>query len=840
MSYTNFYDKLTVTGNAAIGNVTTSDITASVGNITQVNADDVSSDYVRASEIRSKDGSSSFHLYTDSDASYITVSDSLDRIDILSSNTGSIENMEIGYDTPANGYFIEVTASILNANVVVANSIVNPDGSTFTQTYLHGNVVPPNGTGDEGSWFIQTSTNPFSVYQKLNGVWTAQADLPDLISSVTNDSNNNILLGQARDAFFTGIFVESIPLQNALLYALNPANNVEFDSVINRGTNVVTFNLSNLDSTSYNAFLTSQIGTRFTGTAVSNYDGGGNQEWRLDVWNVQGNGTDTIAISFKNDPSEPQYLEILAQTIGSDDQGLIVTNEFCSNYFITSQVLVSANNAGRFVIRNEIDSQWVSSEDIIYNYDANTLVVTNISTANITASSINVATLEVSTINVDTMNASVVNTNDLNSNTGNVTLSTIVVDTIDASVVSADDLNSNTGNVTLSTIVVDTITASIINTNELNSNTGNVTLSTVNVDTVIANTINAISITSEQLSSNDIFVGNVLSFSDGTSTNTATKASGLNGYVQLSDGFKLTSTSKLIYDELLSTLDTQGHYLSYVYNGTGSTSATLRSYKSRGSDGSAVPLEIGDDIFVIRTGGYSGNGATTIGGITGWTDQRLMWANVSNIPEGTNRYASNFHVQTINANNETNVFGFDHDGNFTTANSIIFGDGSVQTKAVTVAGSDGQIQFNNNDILGAVSNVTSDGTSVTFSTVSDIKLNGGSNNQILSTDGNGNLSWVEQLGANANTISAGGVSGDIQFNRNGHLYANSNLSVTLGGDDGVETLNLPTFLKLKPRTGTPPAVVKGVIFFNDEQTELDGRGIYVSINGVVWSRISVI
>lgn len=813
MSYTNFYDKLTVTGNAAIGNVTSSDITASVGNITQVNADDVISDYVRTSEIRSKDGSSSFHLYTDSSASYITVSDSLDRIDVLSSNTGSIENMEIGYDTPANGYFIEVTANVVNANVVVANSIVNPDGSTFTQTYLHGNVLPPNGTGDEGSWFIQTSTNPFSVYQKLNGVWTAQADLPDLISSVTNDSNNNILLGQARDAFFTGIFVESVPLQNALLYALNPANNVAFDSVINRGTNVVTFNLSNLDSTSYNAFLTAQIGTRFTGTAVSNYDGGGNQEWRLDVWNVQGNGTDTIAISFKNDPSEPQYLEILAQTIGSDDQGLIVTNEFCSNYFITSQVLVSANNAGRFVIRNEIDSQWVSSEDIIYNYDANTLVVTNISTANITASSINVATLEVSTINVDTMNASVVNTN---------------------------DLNSNTGNVTLSTIVVDTITASITNTNELNSNTGNVNLYSINVDTIVANTINAISITSEQLSSNDIFVGNVLSFSDGTSTNTAIKASGLNGYVQLSDGFKLTSTSKLIYDEPLSTLETQGPYLSYSYNGTGNTSATLRSYKSRGSDGSAVPLEIGDELFVIRTGGYSGNGATTIGGITGWTDQRLMWANVSNIPDGTNRYASNFYVQTINANNDTNVFGFDDVGNFSTSNSIIFGDGSVQTKAVTVAGSNGQIQFNNNDILGAVSNVTSDGTTITFSTVSDIKLNGGSNNQILSTDGNGNLSWVEQLGANANTIAAGGISGDIQFNRNGHLYANSNLSVTLGGDDGVETINLPTFLKLKPRTGTPPTVEKGVVWFNDDLNELSGRGIYVSINGLVWSRISVI
>lgn len=411
---------------------------------------------------------------------------------------------------------------------------------------------------------------------------------------------------------------------------------------------------------------------------------------------------------------------------------------------------------------------------------------------------------------------------------------------MNASVVNTNDLNSNTGNVTLSTIVVDTITASITNTNELNSNTGNVNLYSINVDTIVANTINAISITSEQLSSNDIFVGNVLSFSDGTSTNTAIKASGLNGYVQLSDGFKLTSTSKLIYDEPLSTLETQGPYLSYSYNGTGNTSATLRSYKSRGSDGSAVPLEIGDELFVIRTGGYSGNGATTIGGITGWTDQRLMWANVSNIPDGTNRYASNFYVQTINANNDTNVFGFDDVGNFSTSNSIIFGDGSVQTKAVTVAGSNGQIQFNNNDILGAVSNVTSDGTTITFSTVSDIKLNGGSNNQILSTDGNGNLSWVEQLGANANTIAAGGISGDIQFNRNGHLYANSNLSVTLGGDDGVETINLPTFLKLKPRTGTPPTVEKGVVWFNDDLNELSGRGIYVSINGLVWSRISVI
>jgi len=77
---------------------------------------------------------------------------------------------------------------------------------------------------------------------------------------------------------------------------------------------------------------------------------------------------------------------------------------------------------------------------------------------------------------------------------------------------------------------------------------------------------------------------------------------------------------------------------------------------------------------------------------------------------------------------------------------------------VSASGSNTQIQFNDNGSLGAVANLTFDKSTNTLSTgrvvtsiganlgsnISNVYIGGGSANQILKTDGSGNLSWVAQ------------------------------------------------------------------------------------------------
>jgi hypothetical protein len=90
---------------------------------------------------------------------------------------------------------------------------------------------------------------------------------------------------------------------------------------------------------------------------------------------------------------------------------------------------------------------------------------------------------------------------------------------------------------------------------------------------------------------------------------------------------------------------------------------------------------------------------------------------------------------------------------------------------VSASGSNTQIQFNDGGSLGAVANLVFDKTTNTFSTgrvvasaganlgsnVSNVYIGGGSSNQILKTDGSGNLTWIAQPVA---TITVDNFTGD--------------------------------------------------------------------------------
>jgi hypothetical protein len=60
----------------------------------------------------------------------------------------------------------------------------------------------------------------------------------------------------------------------------------------------------------------------------------------------------------------------------------------------------------------------------------------------------------------------------------------------------------------------------------------------------------------------------------------------------------------------------------------------------------------------------------------------------------------------------------------------------------TPGGSNTQIQYNNNGLWGGIPTVTYDGVDLNLGSSDNVKILGGTSNQILKTDGSGNLSWT--------------------------------------------------------------------------------------------------
>lgn len=132
-----------------------------------------------------------------------------------------------------------------------------------------------------------------------------------------------------------------------------------------------------------------------------------------------------------------------------------------------------------------------------------------------------------------------------------------------------------------------------------------------------------------------------------------------------------------------------------------------------------------------------------------------------------------------NGNLITNVFspnGNVYTGNIYT-NNYYYANGDPLV-TIAIAGSNTQVQYNNNGQLGASSNFTFNSSNnlltvsnllitgtTNLGSVGNINISGGSNGYYLRTDGNGNLSWAL---AQANS-TPGGSNTQIQFNDNGTL-----------------------------------------------------------------------
>lgn len=136
-------------------------------------------------------------------------------------------------------------------------------------------------------------------------------------------------------------------------------------------------------------------------------------------------------------------------------------------------------------------------------------------------------------------------------------------------------------------------------------------------------------------------------------------------------------------------------------------------------------------------------------------------------------------VIDANGNLVTNVLTV---GNVTAGN--IYSDNyrfaNGQPLSVYPAGSNTQVQFNNNGSFGASGNLTFDittgtlvatnfavGNRANLGNVGNVTILGGSTGYVLRTDGAGNLSWIPQISG------AGGTNTSIQFNDGGVLNGSS-------------------------------------------------------------------
>jgi hypothetical protein len=95
----------------------------------------------------------------------------------------------------------------------------------------------------------------------------------------------------------------------------------------------------------------------------------------------------------------------------------------------------------------------------------------------------------------------------------------------------------------------------------------------------------------------------------------------------------------------------------------------------------------------------------------------------------------------------------------------------------SVGGTNSQVQFNKNGVFGGVSSATSDGSNLTIQNLANIKIGGGAIGQVISTDGAGNLSFIDY--ASGNGVPSG-PDFSVQIANAGNFYGESDFSYVPG------------------------------------------------------------
>ena len=172
------------------------------------------------------------------------------------------------------------------------------------------------------------------------------------------------------------------------------------------------------------------------------------------------------------------------------------------------------------------------------------------------------------------------------------------------------------------------------------------------------------------------------------------------------------------------------------------------------------------------------------------------------------------------------------------ANSYLYANGDPLS--IGASGSNTQVQYNNNGLLGASSAFTFNSTtslvtvsklqvsnSANLGNVSNIIILGGNNGYFLQTDGEGNLTWAPGSGGNGGNGSPGGANSQVQFNDAG----------SFGGDAGFTYNKVSNTLSIANNiaagnaiTGVNLAVTDATIYNTLSVTDVIASNITLTAN----------
>jgi hypothetical protein len=203
---------------------------------------------------------------------------------------------------------------------------------------------------------------------------------------------------------------------------------------------------------------------------------------------------------------------------------------------------------------------------------------------------------------------------------------------------------------------------------------------------------------------------------------------------------------------------------------------------------------------------------------------------------GGNLVSANFVTGTLTTNAQPNINYVGNLGWLNVDTSVANSNGNIRFNgSMTGYGTSSNINITGNlnagnyveaaRLIGSLAtgsqpNITSVGnlTSLTvvgvtnLGNVANVKIQGGNANYVLSTDGSGNLTWVEQATANATT--PGGLNTYIQFNDNGTFGGDNTLTwnkntdtMFVGGNLNVSGLITSPIFNSNVANGTAPIQV---------------------------------
>jgi hypothetical protein len=191
-----------------------------------------------------------------------------------------------------------------------------------------------------------------------------------------------------------------------------------------------------------------------------------------------------------------------------------------------------------------------------------------------------------------------------------------------------------------------------------------------------------------------------------------------------------------------------------------------RARGNRDANASVQPGDqIGRSVFIPYSNGSFQSGNTAVyrvvvdstyvanDTIVPMSHQFVTMANVANV--ATSRVTSFYANGLADLPGNLNVAGTSNLGAVGnviitggTANYVLSTNGSGNLSWVAQSGGGGtpggantELQFNNNGAFGGISNVTWNGANISLGAVANVKITGGSNNEVMRTDGTGNLSF---------------------------------------------------------------------------------------------------